>query len=522
MNRLKIINKPATKFKRYGEKRLGTKKGEPDSIEIHSIGCPQDEALKIYQNMNQYSPDGIVNSIVDCLEAFTVYEILPYFNVTWADKGYGNDHSFTIEMAESDYMEYVPNSANYKIKNEAKFLADIKRGYDTYVLYVAKKCIQFGLYPLDKLPNGLYKVYSHAEAAAKGLASNHADPQHIWSKIGKDMNQFRREVAIAMQSSIPVAPTTYSPLMTKREFVEAVGAIARRLKAKYGFLAGIVTAQACLESGLGQGADAIELTKRHNILGMKSELLNSTWNEFTVWNGQSYKKNTPEWSKEKGDYRKDDYFRVYSSYDQCIEDYLLFLTHVKLDGKPKYADLATEKVPKKLISEISRRGYATDPNYVTSVMRIYNEWNLGRFDEGTDPVPTPTPATPDKYVVRESFENAGSQTNSFNNFDYAKREADKYGYNVYEAETGKEVYSGKRKAESGPSKKPKWVGAVTATNGLNVRTGPGLNYPNLKEYPVLLYNNLVDVCDGPFDGWYYIRIAARYFGYVSANYIARA
>ena len=68
-------------------------------------------------------------------------------------------------------------------------------------------------------------------------------------------------------------------------------------------------------------------------------------------------------------------------------------------------------------------------------------------------------------------------------------------------------------------------GNVTATV-LNVRTWAGKGYPKIKKYPTLNKGNKVDVMnftqkasDGSF--WYYIRIAGKYFGFVSAKYIKK-
>ena len=75
-----------------------------------------------------------------------------------------------------------------------------------------------------------------------------------------------------------------------------------------------------------------------------------------------------------------------------------------------------------------------------------------------------------------------------------------------------------------PSKTPKWAGKVTATK-LKVRKWAGTEYAQLKSYPTLAKGNLVDVCDTikAKDGtsWYYIRIAGKYFGFVSAKYIKK-
>ena len=89
-----ILKKPAKNFKRYGQKRTGPF----DSIEIHTIGTQQNTALNVYNSMNQYNPGGIVHSIISADENNEVLEILPDDNVAWADAGYGNQHSYTIEL----------------------------------------------------------------------------------------------------------------------------------------------------------------------------------------------------------------------------------------------------------------------------------------------------------------------------------------------------------------------------------------------------------------------------------------
>ena len=74
------------------------------------------------------------------------------------------------------------------------------------------------------------------------------------------------------------------------------------------------------------------------------------------------------------------------------------------------------------------------------------------------------------------------------------------------------------------NKAPKWVGQVTAAE-LNVRSWPGAENPKIKKWPLLKKNNLVDVCDtikaSDDTDWYYIRIAGKYYGFVSAAFIKR-
>nr|DAG57764.1 MAG TPA: hypothetical protein [Bacteriophage sp.] len=70
-----------------------------------------------------------------------------------------------------------------------------------------------------------------------------------------------------------------------------------------------------------------------------------------------------------------------------------------------------------------------------------------------------------------------------------------------------------------------YTGQVTASS-LNVRTWAGAEYPNIRKYPTLNKGNKVDVMNftqKAKDGvsWYYIRIAGKYFGFVSAKYIKK-
>ena len=74
------------------------------------------------------------------------------------------------------------------------------------------------------------------------------------------------------------------------------------------------------------------------------------------------------------------------------------------------------------------------------------------------------------------------------------------------------------------NKTPKYVGKVTATE-LNVRSWAGKENPTIRKWPLLKKGNLVDICDTikAVDGsnWHYIRIAGKYYGFVSATYIKK-
>lgn len=162
---------------------------------------------------------------------------------------------------------------------------------------------------------------------------------------------------------------------------------------------------------------------------------------------------------------------------------------------------------------------------------------------------------PDYSIVTSI--NASNTSNSVQNETYAKwvGSASKNGVNVYSSPTGTNALAAYPKLNKGnlvdvigttdarykvliagkytgyvnktdikdPNEKASttypFVGKVTASQ-LNVRTGAGTNYGKLSSYPILNKGNLVDVLSVSGD-WYKIKIAGKYTGYVSAQYITK-
>lgn len=71
----------------------------------------------------------------------------------------------------------------------------------------------------------------------------------------------------------------------------------------------------------------------------------------------------------------------------------------------------------------------------------------------------------------------------------------------------------------GPDTTPKWVGKITAY--CNVYQKDSLASPLLDAWPHLGKDNLVDVCDES-NGFFYVRIAGQYYGYVEKKYVVNA
>lgn len=210
-----------------------------------------------------------------------------------------------------------------------------------------------------------------------------------------------KEKSIAFLSTLP----DYKGLpSSKEDYINKVSEIAVKLYPYTLILPSVVIAQACLQNGYGIASDAIELTKRSNLIGQKADLINSTWQDQTVWNGEKFSKRTPEVYNGVPT-TITDWFRVFPNYAYSILDYELFLTHVKKTATQyKYREVVGMTDPEKVITTIRNNGYATGVTYITNNMRIIKENDLTRFDkvafklvqEGGDSVipvvPTPSPA----------------------------------------------------------------------------------------------------------------------------------
>ena len=199
---------------------------------------------------------------------------------------------------------------------------------------------------------------------------------------------------------------------TPDEWIAMFAPICVELARTTQVLPSVVIAQTALETGWG----TTDLTRKYNVLGMKTDLINSTWKEHSVWNGETYRKVTPEYRNGQLVYVEDD-FRVYRTFRECIEDYENFLLYVKNDKGYKYRRLQGKTDPAEVINIIrvgtgtNKRpeGYCTDPNYETKILKIIKDYNLTQYDSVMD-------NTHDKRVVYRVQINAfTSERNAINN-----------------------------------------------------------------------------------------------------------
>lgn len=177
---------------------------------LHSVGCPQPSAAVFVRNWNKASYDrACVHGFIDA-NTGDVYQCLPWNHRGWHGDGSSNNTHIGVEMCEPACIKYT-GGATFTCSDPATAKAAVDRTYKAAVELFAMLCKQFNL---DPLKDGV--IVSHKEGCARGVASNHGDPEHLWNQLGTGytMNGFRAAVKAAMGAGgcnspgTPAKPTT--------------------------------------------------------------------------------------------------------------------------------------------------------------------------------------------------------------------------------------------------------------------------------------------------------------------------
>ena len=191
---MNIIESILTQNPIYQEGR----KIQVQGLMLHSVGCSQPSAQVFVTRWNR--PDYTRACVHGFIDANTgdIYQTLPWDHrgghCGSGSKGSGNNTHIGVEMCEPASVMYV-NGKYSCCTNPAQARADIKRTYDAAVELFAYLC---GQYNLDPLVPGV--IVSHKEGHALGIASNHGDPEHLWTALqtGYTMDTFRAAVKATM------------------------------------------------------------------------------------------------------------------------------------------------------------------------------------------------------------------------------------------------------------------------------------------------------------------------------------
>lgn len=159
----------------------------PTGLMLHSVGCAQPEAKVFAEGWNKPGLEVAVHAVIGA--DGRVYQCLPWQFRGWHAGGGANDTHIGVEMTEPACLRYT-GGASFTCSDLAAARAHCRSTYDTAVELFATLCGKYGLDPMAA-------ILSHAEGAAKGIASNHGDPEHLWRGLGMDltMDGFRRAVS---------------------------------------------------------------------------------------------------------------------------------------------------------------------------------------------------------------------------------------------------------------------------------------------------------------------------------------
>lgn len=191
---MNLIQSIMTQNPCYKSGRKITVKG----LMLHSVGCPQPSAEAFIRNWNQPTYNSAcVHGFIDA-NTGNAYQCLPWNHRGWHGGGSSNNTHIGIEMCEPSCIKYTGGST-FTCSDTAKAKACVKRTYDTAVELFAYLCKEYGLNPLG---DGV--IVSHKEGCARGIATNHGDPEHLWNglNMGYTMDGFRKDVYNAINGSV--------------------------------------------------------------------------------------------------------------------------------------------------------------------------------------------------------------------------------------------------------------------------------------------------------------------------------
>lgn len=478
---MKLVEHILTKNPCYTAGKKITVKG----LMLHSIGCPQPKASVFLSSWNSASYDrACVHGFIDANDG-TAYQTLPWNHRGWhcgsSINGSANNTHIGVEMCEPACITYTSGST-FKCSDTAQAKAAVKRTYETAVELFAMLCKKYGLNPLA---DGV--IISHKEGHARGIASNHGDPEHLWSGLGMSytMNTFRQAVKDKMDGAkeddsagTSGTQATAFQNLSEEDIIKKVGPLFTTDQKKNGILACVSLAQFILESGYGKS----ELAQgANNCFGMKKSLSGNTWDGST-WDGKSiYTKKTQEEENGKMITITAD-FRKYRCVEDSIADHSAYLLGAKNGSALHYDGLKGCTDYQKAAQIIKNGGYATSSAYVQSLCSIIEKWNLTQYNAKEEAVTS-------FYRVRKSWADAKSQLGAYKILDNAKKRADENpGYFVFD-ESGNVVYPVKQQFTP--------YSVQVKINDLHIRKGPGTNHEKWKQYTGIGVFTIVDEADGP-------------------------
>lgn len=400
---------------------------------LHSVGCPQPKASAFINSWNSPSHgSSCVHGFIDGNDG-TVYQTLPWNHRGWhcgsGNKGSGNNTHIGVEMCEPACIKYTAGS-NFTCSNLTEARAVAERTYKAAVELFAMLCKKYGL---DPLADGA--IISHREGHSRGIASNHGDPEHLWTQLGMGytMDGFRKAVKAAMGgassgtdgytkimgNAVATAEQMKAYLKAKnpkvpQSVLDMVPLYLSEGKAE-GVRGDIAFAQSCLETGNFTFFGSAITLSQNNFCGMGVTSNGVKGNSF----------GTPQ----LGIRAQVQHLKAYASTDAlknaCIDPRFKYVTR----GCAEYVEWLGQK------ENPHGKGWAAGASYGEKILAIL-KGILGMAGG----VSSGSAGDEGWYRVRKSWADASSQKGAFKSLENAKKCADDNpGHSVFDG-NGSKIY----------------------------------------------------------------------------------
>ena len=196
---------------------------------------------------------------------------------------------------------------------------------------------------------------------------------HLFVRLGKELSAELAELPATWGSGdLPDGWTEYTgPILAPNEFIQMVAEYAQEQyhTRDNWVLPSVCIAQACLETGYGKSK---RMMNSYAIFGIKAT---RSWVDTAKYGGLVYSSKTKECYDGQNLVSITDTFRAYSSFSDSVSDYYDLICNAS-----RYSEAVNNPDALSSITAIRNGGYATAPNYINSVYKIIQMYDLTQYD----------------------------------------------------------------------------------------------------------------------------------------------
>lgn len=183
----------------------------PLGVMVHSTGAnnpwvsryvPGNEVLGYNTGGNHWDRPGLTKCVHAFVGKFADGKVGVVQTLPWTQRGWHAGRGDTKPSANNTHI-------GFEICEDGLSDGDyFMEAYNTAVQLVAMLCKQ---YNLDPLADGV--VICHSEGHQRGVASNHGDVMHWFPRFGRNMDNFRADVAQVMRGEDEVTQEQFDAMM---------------------------------------------------------------------------------------------------------------------------------------------------------------------------------------------------------------------------------------------------------------------------------------------------------------------